>query len=79
MPNPYKSLVISAPIDQVWSVVRQFNGLPAWHPVIASSSLDTGAEGQVGTVRRLVTGDGGVIVERLLALDDDDQRFTLAT
>ena len=58
MPRPYTSLVIDAPVEQVWAVVRQFNGLPAWHPVIASSSLDSGEEGQVGAVRRLVTGDG---------------------
>jgi len=76
MPQPYRSLVIAAPIDQVWPVVRPFNGLPAWHPVIASSTLETGEEGQVGAVRRLVTGDGGVITERLLSLDDESHHLT---
>ena len=76
MPQPYRSAVIPAPVEKVWSVVRLFDGLPAWHPVIASSSLDKGEEGQVGAVRRLVTGDGGVVVEQLLLLDDHDHRLT---
>ncbi len=38
MSQPYRSLVIAAPLDQVWSVVRLFDGLPARHPIIASSS-----------------------------------------
>ncbi|WP_375482062.1 SRPBCC family protein [uncultured Jatrophihabitans sp.] len=58
--------------------VRQFDELPAWHPVIASSSLDSGQEGQVGAVRRLTTGDGGVVVERLITLDDEAHRLTYA-
>lgn len=76
MPLPYRSVVIASPVEQVWSVVRLFDGLPAWHPVIASSSLDSGTDGQVGAVRRLTTGDGGVIVERLLVLDDEHRRLT---
>ena len=76
MPRPYASAVIAAPIDTVWPLVRPFNGLPAWHPVIAESSLQSGAEGEVGAVRRLVTTDGGVVVERLLTLDDADHTFT---
>ena len=78
MPTPHRSLVISASVAQVWSVVRLFDGLPAWHPVIASSALDSGQEGQVGALRRLTTADGGVIVERLRSLDDDRYRFTYA-
>lgn len=76
MPRPHASLVLPAPIDTVWPVVRLFDGLPTWHPVIAESSLLEGREGEVGAVRRLVTGDGGVVVERLLILDDADHTFT---
>jgi hypothetical protein len=76
MPRPYASAVISASADEVWAVVRPFNGLPAWHPGIESSSLNSGAEGQIGAVRRLVLGDGGVVVEDLLALDDPGRSYT---
>jgi len=76
VPRPYSSLVLPAAVDVVWPLVRPFDGLPVWHPVIADSSLTEGAEGQVGAVRRLVTADGGVVVERLLTLDDADHTFT---
>lgn len=78
MPQPYRSAVIPAPIDRVWAVVRDFDGLPAWHPAIETSTLDSGGEGQVGSVRRLTLGDGGVVVERLVALDDDEHRLVYA-
>ncbi len=76
MPLPYRAAVLPAPIDRVWPVVREFGGLPAWHLVIDESSLDSGQDGQVGAVRRLVLGDGGgVVVERLLSLVDDQHRL----
>ncbi len=76
MPQAYRSAVITAPVDQVWAAVRSFGSLSDWHPVIATCGLDSGGEGQVGAVRRLTTGDGGVIVERLLTLDDEFRRLT---
>lgn len=76
MPRPYSSAVVPAAVDEVWAVVREFNGLAGWHPAIATSSLDSGAEGQIGAVRRLVLGDGGVVVEDLLALDEPGRSVT---
>jgi hypothetical protein len=76
MPRPYASAVIPASADEVWAVVRLFDGLPTWHPGIAASSLDSGVEGQVGAVRRLTLADGGIVVEDLLALDDPGRSCT---
>lgn len=71
MTRAYASAVIAAPAEEVWTVVRDFDGLAAWMPAIAASSLDSGASAaEVGAVRRLTLGDGGTVVERLLALDD---------
>lgn len=71
MPRPYASAVIAAPVEQVWSVVRDFNGLADWHPAIEASTLDSGTGAELGVVRRLtVAGGGGLVVERLLSLDD---------
>ena len=42
MPRPYASAVIPASVEQVWDLARDFNGLPAWHPAIEGSSLDSG-------------------------------------
>src|SRR4051794_41967011 len=66
MPRPYASAVIPAPVEQVWEVARDFGALSVWHPAIEASSLDSGTGAEVGAVRRLTLGDGGVGVERLL-------------
>jgi hypothetical protein len=76
MPQAYRSAVIAAPVDDVWAVVRRFHDLSEWHPVIETSSSDSGGHAEVGAVRRLTTGDGAVIVERLLTLDDEFRRLT---
>lgn len=76
MPRPYSSGVVPASADAVWSHIRDFNGLPDWHPAITASELSNGSGGEVGAVRRLTLGDGGVVVERLIALDDPDRSFT---
>lgn len=77
MPRPYASAVIPAIVDEVWPLVRDYNGLHGWHPAIEASTLDSGSAAEVGAIRRLtLAGGGGVVVERLLALDDQDRRQT---
>ena len=76
MPKAYSSGVVPASADSVWEVVRPFDGLPAWHPAIESSEITSGSAGEVGAVRRLTLGDGGVVVERLVALDDASRSTT---
>jgi polyketide cyclase/dehydrase/lipid transport protein len=76
MPRPYASAVIAASADEVWAVVRLFDGLATWIPTIESSSLDKGVEGQVGAVRRLTVAGAGVVVEDLLAMDDVGRSYT---
>lgn len=77
MPEVYTSSVIGASADQVWSAIRDFNGLPAWHPAIAESRIEGGAPAdQVGCVRAFRLKDGGFIRERLLAMSDYDLSFT---
>jgi hypothetical protein len=34
MAKVFESSVIPAPVDKVWELVRNFNGLPEWHPAI---------------------------------------------
>jgi predicted TIM-barrel enzyme len=75
--RPYASGVVPASADAVWSLIRDFNGMPEWHPAITASELTEGGSGtEVGAVRRLTLGDGGAVVERLLELNDADRRFT---
>ena len=69
----YTSSVIDASADTVWSRIRDFNGMPQWHPGIADSRIENGeASDRVGCIRHFHTRDGGMIRERLLALSDYD-------
>ena len=73
MSTAYTSTIIDAPAARVWDTVRDFNALPAWHPLIADSRIEGGsASDQVGCVRAFSLKDGGFIRERLLALSDYD-------
>lgn len=75
----YTSSVIDAPADRVWEVVRDFNGLPDWHPLIADSRFEGGlAADRVGCIRNFRTRDGGLIREQLLTLSDYDYECTYA-
>ena len=40
MVQVYASSVIDASADSVWSRIRDFNGLPQWHPAIADSRIE---------------------------------------
>jgi len=73
MPSVYVSSIISAPAAKVWKVVRDFNALPNWHPLVANSRIEGGEPAdRVGCIRAFRLSDGGVIREQLLALSDFD-------
>jgi hypothetical protein len=73
----YVSSVIEAPANRVWALIRDFNGLPRWHPLIAESQIESNLPpDQVGCIRHFRTRDGGVIREQLLALSDYDYTCT---
>lgn len=77
MARTYRSAVIRAPIDKVWMTIRDFNGLPSWHPAIASSHIEAGLPSDaIGCVRNFKLTDGGHLREQLLALSDLDKSFT---
>ncbi|WP_103381455.1 SRPBCC family protein [Pseudonocardia dioxanivorans] len=77
MPRPYASGVVPASADEVWSLIRDFNGIADWHPGIQSSELTAGSSGaEVGAVRKLGLGGDAQVSERLLTLDDADRSYT---
>jgi hypothetical protein len=77
MARTYVSAVVPADAETVWQVVRPFDGLPQWHPAIASSTLREGGPTAVGSLRELrFAGGDTVVVERLTSLDDTDRTFT---
>jgi hypothetical protein len=69
----YTSSVIDAPAADVWSRIRDFDGLPSWHPRIKDSRIESRLPSdQLGCVRYFHVHDGGLVRERLLALSDYD-------
>jgi uncharacterized protein YndB with AHSA1/START domain len=77
MARAYASIILKAPVETVWSMVRNFNGLPGWAPAVARSKIEDGLDADVvGCVRSFHLHDGGHIRERLLALDDAHYSFT---
>ncbi len=77
MARAYASIIMKAPVETVWSMVRDFNGLPGWAPAVAKSKIEDGLDADVvGCVRSFHLHDGGHVRERLLALDDANCCFT---
>jgi hypothetical protein len=77
MPRIVKSTVVDAPVDRVWSVLRDFNGHDRWHPAVATSAIERGAPSdKVGCVRRFRLKDGAELREQLLTLSDLEQTFS---
>jgi len=77
MARAYASIILKAPVETVWSLVRDFNALPKWAPGIAKSKIEDGLDSDVvGCVRSFHTHDGTHIRERLLTLDDANYTFT---
>ena len=77
MTRVYVSSVIEARVDRVWDRVRDFNGLPGWHPAVKESRIELSQPSdKVGCIRNFSLQDGGRIRERLLALSDYDFSFT---
>ena len=69
--NIFTSSVINASVEDVWAKIRDFNGLPVWHPAIADSRIENDEPGdKVGCIRNFNLKDGGNIREQLLALSD---------
>jgi hypothetical protein len=79
MARVYVSSVVNAPAAKVWARVRDFNGLPNWHPRIADSRIENGEPAdKVGCVRNFSLRNGDRLREKLLGLSDFDMFCTYA-
>ncbi|HLW26655.1 MAG TPA: SRPBCC family protein [Kiloniellales bacterium] len=79
MPRVFVSSVINAPAEKVWERVRDFNGMPRWHPRIRESRIENGEPSdRVGCVRDFSLQNGDRIREKLLGLSDYDLFCTYA-
>jgi NADPH:quinone reductase len=70
------STVVAAPIDEVWPILRDFNGHALWHPAVSTSEIEAGEPAdRVGAVRAFRLKDGSRIREQLLFLSDSKLSF----
>lgn len=77
MARVFVSTVINAPAERVWDRIRDFNGLPKWHPKIRESRIeDALPSDQVGCIRNFNLHNGDNIREQLLGLSDYDMFCT---
>jgi NADPH:quinone reductase len=72
----FRSTVIDAPIEQVWALLRDFNGHDSWHPAVTQSRIENAEPADViGAVRDFLLADGSRIREQLLSLSDVEKQF----
>ena len=57
----FKSAVIDAPVEKVWTVLRCFDGVVKWNSGVVEARIENGEPNdRVGCIRRLVLPDGKV-------------------
>ncbi|WP_168879849.1 SRPBCC family protein [Rhizobium sp. P28RR-XV] len=72
-----RSTILPAPIEEVWNVLRDFNGQYRWHPAFAKSETERGRDArQVGSIRKLTLVDGSELREQLLTLSEPDTAYS---
>lgn len=77
MAEALATTLIDAPVEQVWALVRDFNGLPVWNPAVTDSQIEDGRDADsVGCIRAFHMADGSFVRERLLELDDSRYRMS---
>ena len=77
MARVYVSTVINTSADAVWERVRDFNGLPKWHPRIRDSRIEDALPAdKIGCIRNFNLQNGDNIREQLVGLSDYDLFFS---
>lgn len=67
------SSVIDAPVEKVWALIRDFNGLPNWHPRMVESHIEDGRDAsEIGCVRNFKLVSGARLREKLTDFSDAD-------
>ena len=72
----FRSMVLDAPLAQVWAAVRAFDAVVDWNPGVVAARMESGSPTAVGSVRHLDIADGTVFRETLLAHSDLEHFYT---
>jgi hypothetical protein len=78
MPQVFTSIVVGAPIGEVWALLRDFAAIGSWHPALPPCEIEGGPADRVGCVRVFPLAGGHR--ETLVSLDDENRAiaFTFA-
>jgi hypothetical protein len=60
---------------RTWAAINDFSTWQTWHPAFASTQVVQGDGHSTGTVRVLMTKDGGKFTEELVALDTASRTY----
>ena len=72
------SIIVDRPTDAVWQIIRPFDHY-AWAGVPGETTIEDGkCSDQVSAVRRVDTGGGRIIRQKLLAHSDLERSYTYA-
>jgi carbon monoxide dehydrogenase subunit G len=77
LPQPRVTVsdVVSAPVDEVWAAIRDFDAIDQWHPGITDCSIEDGhGSAEIGAVRSFQAGEKS-LREKLLAHSDQDRSY----
>ncbi len=67
-----KSIIIDAPIEKVWEVIKYFDDMALWHPDVISCTGD--GKNKSGSERKL-TLESGILEEGLDYYSDKDHEY----
>ena len=76
MPNVVTSHIFRNHIDEVWNILRSFNGHDYWHPSVSQSEIEKGEpEDKIGCIRSFRLASGEELKEQLVTLSDSETMF----
>ncbi|HWP49467.1 MAG TPA: SRPBCC family protein [Candidatus Limnocylindrales bacterium] len=67
-----ETVEVNAPPAVVWDKIKDFNGLPGWHPAFKNSRLDEANK----SIRILTLQSGGQIIEKQISYDENNMSYT---
>lgn len=69
-----ESIIINAPAEKVWSIIKNFGDIAIWHSDVFTSTVE--GSNTKGGIRVLTLKDGNTITEELKKYDDSKQSYT---
>lgn len=73
-----EAMEFDAPPAKVWEVVKTFDGIAAWIPLVARCTLAEGENGRVGAIRIAELKMGLQVPEELVAYREADMTYAYA-